>query len=211
MKSLLNFLLLIAISLLSFSKPSLTIFVSINCGSSKSFTDKNNIRWSGDDEYIQNGVPQEVISSSSNPLSTLRYFPTRKKNCYSIKVPKGEKILARASFYYGNYDNKLSPPVFDLQFDGNYWATVNTTNFYYVDYEAIYVTKGNFTSICVAQTKPTQIPFISSLEIRSLDPTMYSHFDTNHALILQWRYAFGGNETIRYSTLFPLYLFSRHF
>ncbi|GAU39393.1 hypothetical protein TSUD_295480 [Trifolium subterraneum] len=27
---------------------------------------------------------------------------------------------------------------------------------------------------------------------------MYSHIDSNHALILQWRYAFGGNETIRY-------------
>ncbi|WJX67101.1 hypothetical protein P8452_51595 [Trifolium repens] len=197
MTSPLSFLILLAISLLLFSKPSLTIFVSINCGSSKSFIDENNIKWSGDYDYIQNGVPQEVYLGSS-PLSTLRFFPTRKKNCYSIKVPKGEKVLARASFYYGNYDNKFSPPIFDLQFDGNYWATVNTSNYYYVDYEAIYVTKGNFTSICVAQTKPNQLPFISSLEIRSLDPTMYSHVDSNHALILQWRYAFGGNETIRY-------------
>jgi hypothetical protein len=200
MTSPLSFLILLAISLLLFSKPSLTIFVSINCGSSKSFIDENNIKWSGDYDYIQNGVPQEVYLGSS-PLSTLRFFPTRKKNCYSIKVPKGEKVLARASFYYGNYDNKFSPPIFDLQFDGNYWATVNTSNYYYVDYEAIYVTKGNFTSICVAQTKPNQLPFISSLEIRSLDPTMYSHVDSNHALILQWRYAFGGNETIRYSNL----------
>ncbi|CAJ2667306.1 unnamed protein product [Trifolium pratense] len=197
MTSPLSFLILIAISLLLFSKPSLTIFVSINCGSSKSFIDENNIKWSGDYDYIQNGVPQEVYFGSS-PLSTLRFFPTRKKNCYSIKVPTGEKVLARASFYYGNYDNKFSPPIFDLQLDGNYWATVNTSNYYYVDYEAIYVTKGNFTSICVAQTKAKQFPFISSLEIRSLDPTMYSHVDSNHALILQWRYAFGGNETIRY-------------
>ncbi|KAL5079425.1 hypothetical protein RYX36_007846 [Vicia faba] len=192
-----TFLLLIAISLLLFSKPSLTIFVSINCGSSKSFIDENNIKWSGDYDYIQNGAPQEVYLGSS-PLSTLRLFTTRKKNCYSIKVPRGEKVLARASFYYGNYDNKFSPPIFDLQFDGNYWASVNTSSIYYVDYEAIYVTKGNFTSICVAQTKDNQFPFISSLEVRSLDPKMYSHVDSNHALILQWRYAFGGNQTIRY-------------
>lgn len=197
----LNFLLLIALLVLLFSKPSLTIFVSINCGSSKSFTDDNNIRWTGDDAYIQHGESEVVYSGSSSPLSTLRVFPTRKKNCYSIKVPKGEKILARASFYYGNYDGKLSPPVFDLQFDGNYWATVNTSSTYYEDFEAIYVSKANFTSICVAQTKPNQFPFISSLEIRSLDPAMYSHFDSNHALILQWRYAFGGNLTIRYSKL----------
>ncbi|MED6139316.1 hypothetical protein PIB30_082673 [Stylosanthes scabra] len=179
--------------------PSHATFVSIDCGSSESaFTDQNNIRWVGDDEYIQHGVPQQVYLGSDDPLSTLRVFPNGKKHCYSIKVEEGEKVLARASFYYGNYDDKFSPPLFDLQFDGNYWATVNTSNYYYVDYEAIYVTKGNFTSICVAQTKPKMHPFISSLELRSLDPKMYSHVDSNHALILQWRDAFGANQTIRY-------------
>ncbi|RDY01350.1 putative leucine-rich repeat receptor-like protein kinase, partial [Mucuna pruriens] len=192
-----SFLLALALWLLLFPKPSLTVFVSIDCGSSESSIDENNIRWVGDDAYIQHGESHQVYLGS-NPLSTLRVFPTRNKNCYSIKVGKGEKILTRASFYYGNYDNKFSPPVFDLQFDGNFWATVNTSSYYYVDYEAIYVTKGNFTSICVAQTKPNQFPFISSLEVRSLDPTMYTHVDSNHALILQWRYAFGGNQTIRY-------------
>ncbi|KAJ1438657.1 Malectin-like carbohydrate-binding domain [Sesbania bispinosa] len=189
--------LVLALWVLLFTKPSLTVFVSINCGSSDSVTDSNNIRWTGDDAYIQHGVPQQVYLGS-NPLYTLRVFPTGKKNCYSIRVPKGEKILTRASFFYGNYDNKFSPPIFDLQFDGNYWATVNTSSYYYVDYEAIYVTKENFTSICVAQTKPNNLPFISTLEVRSLDPTLYSHVDPNHALILQWRYALGGNETIRY-------------
>ncbi|XP_052117797.1 uncharacterized protein At1g24485-like [Arachis duranensis] len=184
--------------LLQLSPSSHATFVSIDCGSSESFTDQNNIRWVGDDSYIQHGVPQQVYLGSNDPLSTLRVFPNGKKHCYSIKVQEGEKVLARASFYYGNYDDKFSQPIFDLQFDGNYWATVNTSNYYYVDYEAIYVTKGNFTSICVAQTMPKMLPFISSLELRSLDPKMYSHVDSNHALILQWRYAFGGNQTIRY-------------
>ncbi|XP_027357341.1 uncharacterized protein At1g24485-like [Abrus precatorius] len=192
-----SLVLTIALCVLTFLKPSLAVFVSIDCGSSESFTDENNIKWTGDDAYIKHGESQQIYLGS-DPLSTLRVFTTHKKNCYSIKVGNGEKILTRASFYYGNYDNKFSPPIFDLQFDGNYWATVNTSSYYYVDYEAIYVTKGNFTSICVAQTKPNQFPFISSLEVRSLDPTMYSHVDSNHALILQWRYAFGGNQTIRY-------------
>ena len=195
-----NLLLVFALCVLLLSKPSLTVFVSIDCGSSDSFTDENNIRWTGDDDYIQHGESHQVYLGS-NPLSTLRVFPTGNKNCYSIKVQNGEKVLTRASFYYGNYDSKFSPPIFDLQFDGNYWATVNTSSYYDVDYEAIYVTKGNFTSICVAQTRPNQLPFISSLEVRSLDPTMYSHVDSNHALILQWRYALGGNQTVRYSEL----------
>ncbi|XP_029129982.1 uncharacterized protein At1g24485-like isoform X2 [Cajanus cajan] len=192
-----SFLLAVALCVLLLSKPSLTVFVSIDCGSSESSTDVNNIRWVGDDNYIQHGESHQVYLGS-HPLSTLRVFPSGNKNCYSIRVGKGEKILTRASFYYGNYDDKFSPPLFDLQFDGNYWATVNTSSYYYVDHEAIYVTKGNFTSICVAQTKPNQFPFISSLEVRSLDPTMYAHVDPNHALILQWRYALGGNQTIRY-------------
>ncbi|KAG4380686.1 hypothetical protein GLYMA_16G219300v4 [Glycine max] len=145
-----SFVLAIALLVLLFSKPSLTVFVSIDCGSSESSIDKNNIRWIGDDDYIQHGESHQVYLGS-NPLSTLRVFTNRKKNCYSIRVGKGEKILTRASFYYGNYDDKFSPPVFDLQFD-----------------------------------------------VRSLDPKMYSHVDSNHALILKWRYASGGNQTIRY-------------
>ncbi|KAJ0020048.1 hypothetical protein Pint_32293 [Pistacia integerrima] len=53
---------------------------------------------------------------------TLRVFTSHRKNCYSIDVEKGAKILVRPSFYHGNYDKKSSPLIFDLHFDGNYWA-----------------------------------------------------------------------------------------
>ncbi|KAJ0106040.1 hypothetical protein Patl1_19471 [Pistacia atlantica] len=124
----------------------------------------------------------------------------KKKNCYTIKVDEGERVLVRASFNYDNYDGKLSPPTFDLQFDGNFWATVNTsTTFRVISHEAIYVVKRNFTSICVAQTHPGQLPFISALEIRSLDANMYGSVHPTFALLLVVRAALGANETnIRY-------------
>ncbi|XP_052291803.1 uncharacterized protein At1g24485-like [Citrus sinensis] len=130
----------------------------------------------------------------------MRVFSTRKKNWYSIKVDEdGGRVLLRASFYSGNYDGKDSPPVFDLQFDGNLWTTVNTSSSSYdvLSYETIYVVKRNFTSTCVvAQTKPGQLPFISAIEVRSLGVNMYSQIPSNLALHLIQRAVFGGNQTI---------------
>ncbi|QHO43386.1 hypothetical protein S245_017766 [Arachis hypogaea] len=181
-----------------FTKLSLTTFVSINCGSSEPFTDpQTNITWAQDDAYIEHGQSFNV-SLGLGTFSTLRAFHTLKKNCYEIEVQKGEKVLTRASFFYGNYDNKFSPPMFDLIFDGNYWGTVITSISDHVDYEAIYVAKGNYTNVCVSQSNPNHIPFISSIEVRGLDPQMYNHLHQNHSLILLSRRAFGANQTVRY-------------
>ncbi|XP_052117796.1 probable LRR receptor-like serine/threonine-protein kinase At1g05700 [Arachis duranensis] len=181
-----------------FTKLSLTTFVSINCGSSEPFTDpQTNITWTQDDAYIEHGQSFNV-SLGLGTFSTLRAFHTLKKNCYEIEVQKGEKVLTRASFFYGNYDNKFSPPMFDLIFDGNYWGTVITSISDHVDYEAIYVAKGNYTNVCVSQSNPNHIPFISSIEVRGLDPQMYNHLHQNHSLILLSRRAFGANQTVRY-------------
>ena len=94
--------------------------------------------------------------ASSYPLTTLIVFRSRKKNCYNINVDAGERVLVRASFQSGNYDEKESPPVFDLHF-------VNTSSLDVVSHEAIYVVKGNGTSIFVAQTHPDHLPFISAI------------------------------------------------
>ncbi|KAG8387769.1 hypothetical protein BUALT_Bualt02G0055700 [Buddleja alternifolia] len=189
--------LVLALCILSASAD---VFVSIDCGSSDIHTDENLIIWSGDNIYIQNGESRVVQNSNSiSPImDTLRVFTTRKKNCYFIEAKKGERVIVRASFYYGNYDQKSSPPSFDLQFDGNHWVTVETSNTEYVYYEIIYVVKGDSISVCVAQTKPGQFPFISALEVRSVDLSMYSNVDQDYPLHLIRRVAYGTNETVRY-------------
>lgn len=185
-------LILLALSTLSWN---LAESLSIDCGSSTVYSDEG---WIGDEAYIQNGESKRVQSgnSVSQVMDTLRVFSSRNKNCYSLVAEKGEKVLVRASFYYGNYDQKASPPTFALQFDGNPWATVVTSSDLVIDYEAIYAVKGDSTSVCVAQTQANQFPFISALEMASLGSNMYSSLDSNYALFLRRRVAFGANETI---------------
>lgn len=172
--------------------------MSIDCGASGSYIDGNSIEWIGDASLIQNGEIQEV-QHNDRPFRSLRVFSTGKKNCYSINATKGEQVLVRASFYYGNYDNQSLPPIFDLQFDGNIWATVETKIDEEVSHEAIYFVKGNAISVCVAQTKRALFPFISALEVRSLDKDMYARTKQDSALFLHSRLSFGALAIVRYA------------
>ena len=202
----------LSLFLLSFFISSLTLtwlsnpclaktFLSIDCGGSDSFTDTRPIKWVGDDDYVRNGESKLVEFSSSESLLTrsLRAFPTLNKNCYTINVDKGDRLLVRASFFYGNYDGKNSPPTFNLYFDNNFWTRVNMSlnSDLYVAYEVIYTTTTNTTNICLVQTHPNQFPFITALELRSLEANMYSHVDSNYAMFLEQRYSQGTNKVIR--------------
>ncbi|XP_031485631.1 putative leucine-rich repeat receptor-like serine/threonine-protein kinase At2g19230 [Nymphaea colorata] len=180
---------------------SATFFLSIDCGSSsKSYTDNNNITWVNDGAYVRTGTTGTATVPLNPPMAALRYFPAGKKNCYSISgVPKGSKVLVRATFYYGNYDGLSSPPAFDLQFDGNHWVSVETKLRAVIFAETIYATKGENISICLARTRPGHVPFISSLELRLLDPHVYIYHDfTSSALITMSRWAFGLSDVVRY-------------
>nr|GMC73315.1 probable LRR receptor-like serine/threonine-protein kinase At1g05700 [Ipomoea batatas]GMD67149.1 probable LRR receptor-like serine/threonine-protein kinase At1g05700 [Ipomoea batatas] len=177
--------------------------VNIDCGSSSSsYKDENGISWSGDDDiFLQNGGSQAVQSTNSinSPvMDSLRVFTSGKKNCYNVEVVEDSQYLIRASFYYGNYDNKASPPTFDLLLDENLWAAVVFEKDEPVHEEVIYVTKWPIVSVCVAQTKPAQFPFISALQVSSLDSSMYGGFSSPSFLQLATRVAFGSNVTIRY-------------
>ncbi|XP_028786091.1 probable LRR receptor-like serine/threonine-protein kinase PAM74 [Neltuma alba] len=197
--------LTLLLAALSPSLSSSPTFVNIDCGSNSTFAD-GVFLWLPDVySYVQNGDSHVVQYTDPVPrymsrtaMSTLRAFPTLKKNCYTVNVVKGQKLLVRASFFYGNYDGKNSPPTFDLHFDGNFWATVNTTGVRGVYHEAIYVNKKNTTSVCVAQIFKDQVPFISGLEIRSLEMSMYSHVDSGRALFLSNRVNAGANFSTRY-------------
>ncbi|XVF68671.1 hypothetical protein PTKIN_Ptkin11bG0020100 [Pterospermum kingtungense] len=175
--------------------------VSIDCGGSEVYADEYSNGWVGDDLYIQHGESFVVQSTKSvdRAMTTLRVFTQRKKSCYSDSndVFKGSKVLVRVSFFYGNYDGKSSPPSFDLQFDGNHWTTVETSSDEVVSYEAIYVPKLDTISVCVSQTSPNMFPFISAIEVRNLDSKMYGHLDSNRALMLTRRVAYGTKEIIR--------------
>ncbi|XP_077214328.1 uncharacterized protein At1g24485-like [Tasmannia lanceolata] len=198
MANLLSLLFLLLLSLFDVSEPA--VFSSLDCGATESSVDGNGIPWLSDVGYIQNGEIRVVPNAGSVSLvmSTLRVFSTRKKNCYLFTVDTGDQLLVRASFYYGNYDKKSSPPTFDLQFDANHWATVVTSIDQVVVYEVIYIANGTEISVCVAQTLPNQLPFISAIEVRSLDSSMYNQVDANYALFQRSRVAFGATSIVRF-------------
>jgi hypothetical protein len=58
---------------------------------------------------------------------------------------------------------------------------------------------------CLAQTQPNQFPFISALEVRSLDPKMYSYVDPKYALFVRSRFAYGASATVRYIMILILW------
>ncbi|XP_047969289.1 probable LRR receptor-like serine/threonine-protein kinase At1g05700 [Salvia hispanica] len=176
------------------------VFISIDCGSSFPYRDGNGIAWVGDDEYVQSGESRSVkpLNSWSHVADTLRVFTTRTKNCYHINSVKKGRVLVRASFYYGNYDGKSLPPTFAIHFDGNFWDTVQTSSSQFYYYEVTYVLKRDFISVCLAQTEPDQFPFISTLEVRSLESYMYNHVDDSYPLFVWRRVAFGSKKPILY-------------
>nr|GEX89456.1 malectin-like carbohydrate-binding domain-containing protein [Tanacetum cinerariifolium] len=177
------------------------LIASVDCGASDITVDLNLIPWTPDDTMVSNGISRVVQSSYSvsTVMDTLRVFTTRKKNCYTLgPVIQGQKVLVRASFNYGNYDRLSNPPTFELHFDGNFWTKVETSLSGVTQYEAIYVAKRDAVSVCVVQTKPGQLPFISALELRSLDSDVYSELDRNRALFLSARLSYGASVPLRY-------------
>ncbi|CAN6471159.1 unnamed protein product [Victoria cruziana] len=178
------------------------LFLSIDCGVlTEKRTDELGIEWVGDGNYIKTGetATVQVTSKYYQEVKTLRYFPSQKKSCYVVTgVARGRKHMIRASFFYGNYDGKSSPPSFDLQFDGNYWTTIETSSTNSRYQEVIYAPKRENISVCVAQTSAGHIPFISALEVKEFETGMYETDSTEAVLLKMNRIAFGSKDFVRY-------------
>ncbi|KAK6926891.1 Malectin-like domain, partial [Dillenia turbinata] len=182
----------------------LAVLLSIDCGSSTSHKDGFEITWTGDDEYIQTGESKSVGNTGNDAaMNTLRVFTSPTKNCYNIPGEQGTKILLRASFYYGNYDSKSTPPTFDLLFDGNFWDTINTTPDTVIYREVTYIPKSKNISLCLGQKYTNQFPIISTIEVRSLGSNIYSLKDiSEYPLLLSQRtdYTWGSADKVVRST-----------
>ncbi|XP_042472313.1 probable LRR receptor-like serine/threonine-protein kinase MEE39 [Zingiber officinale] len=192
---------LLLISVLLFTNPShgsSEEWLLIDCGTRTSYTDGDGLRWQTDVGFISTGenntVEKGVFVTATQ--STRRFFPTLLKNCYTINTPEKVKYLIRAGFYYGNYDGLSRPPTFDLVIDANKWVTVNTSSPEPVLHEIVYATKGDNFLVCLARTRPEEVPFISSLEVVPLATGMYSKMNRNYAWYLSHRVRFGGSDVV---------------
>lgn len=171
----------------------------LNCGS-PSTTKLNEINYTSDRGFINVGNTTAIKQKDLLPiLSTLRYFPDKssRKHCYNFPVAKNSKYLIRTTYYYGNFDGKNSPPVFDQIIGGTKWSVVNTSEDYSKGqssyYEIVVGVPGRTLSVCLAKNAKTlSSPFISALDVQSLEDTMYNSTDLGlYKLSLIARNSFG--------------------
>ncbi|VAI55443.1 unnamed protein product [Triticum turgidum subsp. durum] len=123
--------------------------------------------------------------SLAKRYSNLRFFPHGPRNCYTLRsLVMGNKYLVRASFYYGNYDGLGKPPVFDLYLGTNYWHEVNYSDagaFNWMD--IILVAPTDYLQVCLVN-KGMGNPFVSGLDLRPLNTTLYPEVNASQSLVL---------------------------
>ncbi|VAI55442.1 unnamed protein product [Triticum turgidum subsp. durum] len=168
-------------------------FISIDCGIPLNSTYQDsitNIVYVSDYGFITTGENRIISSDYMEPslakrYSNLRFFPHGPRNCYTLRsLVMGNKYLVRASFYYGNYDGLGKPPVFDLYLGTNYWHEVNYSDagaFNWMD--IILVAPTDYLQVCLVN-KGMGNPFVSGLDLRPLNTTLYPEVNASQSLVL---------------------------
>nr|XP_043635952.1 probable LRR receptor-like serine/threonine-protein kinase At1g05700 [Erigeron canadensis] len=180
-------------------------FISIDCGMTPglNYTDKRTgLNYVSDAGFIDSGVSQKILPAYNSAeldlqLTTLTSFSQGTRNCYTLRPEqgKGNRYMIRARFTYGNYDLKGQPPRFDLYLGSDHWDTVDFSMSLAMDYEIIHLTSSDYIYVCLVNIG-LGIPFISALELRLLDSTMYA--GQLQSLALSVRTNLGTSETVRF-------------
>ncbi|KAH1236640.1 putative LRR receptor-like serine/threonine-protein kinase [Glycine max] len=182
-------------------------FVSIDCGGTSNYSDTSTgLAWISDSSIMQHGISVEV--ENPNGRSMLQYqkrrdFPidSNKKYCYTLSTEERRRYLVRATFQYGSLDSGDTYPQFQLYLDATKWATVSI-----YDASRVYVKEmiirapSNSIDVCMC-CATTGSPFISTLELRPLNLSMYAtDFEDNFFLEVAARINFGAptEDAVRY-------------
>ncbi|XBI19822.1 hypothetical protein VPH35_061253 [Triticum aestivum] len=210
-------LLILATMIQVRAQPPTAGFVNIDCGwtnSSAYIDNATRIVYRFDGESVEGGLSHEIseelmAGAANEQQKTLRSFPDGSRNCYTLTSIVGKKYLLRALFTYGNYDglNKTmdgSPFLFGLHIGVNFWESVNLTNTDPSDTvwkEVITVAPSNAVSVCLINFG-SGTPFISALELRPLEDTMYPFVNTSVSISNFQRFRFGNvtDPITRYPT-----------
>lgn len=161
-------------------------FLSLDCGSTSAtaYNDQNNITWVPDTGYIFTGevyqkVQYQQTSISEPAWGSMRYFPeNRTKSCYVLPALPFQTYLIRATFYYSTFLS--SPPKIIVEVEAEFACLVDFPSILptaepVLQCEVILSATTDTFYVCLAPYTPTDVPFISTLELRALDTaTMYT-------------------------------------
>ncbi|XP_075658369.1 putative LRR receptor-like serine/threonine-protein kinase At1g67720 isoform X1 [Castanea sativa] len=180
-------------------------FISLDCGGTSNYTDRSTgIAWIPDRDYMNYGQPVGVINPNGNLVQYQRRrdFPIdNKKYCYTLATQERRRYLVRATFQYGNLKNEETYPQFQLYLDATQWYTVSI-----LDASRIYAKEmiirapSDSIDVCIC-CATTGSPFISTLELRPLNLSMYAtDYEDNFFLDVAARLNFGApsEDSVRY-------------
>lgn len=196
------------------SGPSQAYFLSIDCGTTTAYTDPvSGVNWVPDTNYTSVGtnvasVAGGTVTANNSEAQTLRYFEEpRKKFCYELPVEANQSYFIAASFWYGNYDGLNKPPVFNMAIDATTLMQIDLTDSVWttiikrIEYVRRVGVEQTSMSVCFYQdTTSMTTPFVSSIELRRLDPAAYDHpwIDEGNFLWPALRLDLGGAKALRY-------------
>ncbi|GLJ20459.1 hypothetical protein SUGI_0372220 [Cryptomeria japonica] len=183
-------------------------FLNINCGAIANGTDQKGLLWISDSPFIKTCNVWRTSSTETMGMRfwTLTYFPSSmsvKKYCYLLPVKPRVNYLVKATFGR-DYTIPLAN-FFDLLIEGIKWTNVDlsgTDNESYISHEIILAAKSESLSLCLArnaQTEQNHSVYISRIELRPLESSMYNSTDLQKsALDLVGRINFGASSWLLY-------------
>ncbi|KAJ8438584.1 hypothetical protein Cgig2_024673 [Carnegiea gigantea] len=178
-------------------------FISIDCGGTGNYTDeRSGLSWISDSGMMSNGKTVKNPNADWEPYQNRRDFPTDdKKYCYTLATQERRRYLIRATFLYGSTEDVDTYPSFQLYLDATKWATVTIFDGSrtYVEEMIIRASSSSVDAcLCCATTGS---PFISTLELRPLNLSMYAtDYEDNFYLKVAARVNFGAptKDSVRY-------------
>ncbi|KAL5229354.1 hypothetical protein ABZP36_017619 [Zizania latifolia] len=191
-------------------------FISIDCGltNSSRYNDSvTNLTYVSDRGYVEGGKNYNIMlrymkDATNDQEKTLKSFPEGQRNCYTLPSTSGKKYLIRTTFTYGNYDGLNSSEngslfLFGLHIGVNFWTAVNLTK--WISYNTVWkevltIASDEFISVCLINLG-YGTPFISALDLRPLQDSMYPVVNTSVSISYFSRLRFGSVDD--YITRYP--------
>ncbi|CAI5946674.1 unnamed protein product [Closterium sp. NIES-65] len=189
--------------------PSQKGFVSIDCGYMGSAGASNlGLKWlpdtaaPGGSVAVITRVPDELVGQVTVE-QTLRVFDDGKpSNCYQIPLVAPGRYLVRLTFWYGNYDGKNMPPVFNVTVGTVSLGQYTPSNDQILVLEVIVTVPARTLAICLVRVSAD--PIINALEIRPLPADAYNGSDYSEQLLLNyWRLSCAGDSWLVGSYRYP--------
>ncbi|KAJ0258901.1 Leucine-rich repeat protein kinase family protein [Hirschfeldia incana] len=196
--------LLISTCLFTSSSAQSPGFVSLDCGGAEPFTDELGLKWLPDNHLLFGATA--TISSpnqTKTQYTTLRHFPATdsRKYCYTLNVTSRNRYLIRATFLYGNFDSNNVYPKFDISLGATRWTTIVISDADVIEKaELVFLASSSSVSVCLSNATTGQ-PFISTLELRQLNGSMYlTEYEERFHLSVAARINFGAEteDPVRY-------------